>query len=97
MLPATEKIKYCADKSSLDILFAINMISTQTENPNDDFVEATIKLMKYLYSTRGECITLGEKVDELKLFAYSDGSYVTDKDSKSQLRNCFFLTEQSIQ
>ena len=52
LLPATGKIRYCADKRRPDILFAINLISTQTENPNAEFVEATIKLMKYLYSTR---------------------------------------------
>ena len=95
LLPATGKIRYCADKSRPDILFAINLISTQTEKPNDEFVEATIKLMKYLYSTRNECLTLGGKDDELKLFAYSDASYVTDKDSKSQLGNCFFLSRDS--
>ena len=41
LLPATGKIRYCADKRP-DILFAINMISTQTEKPHDEFVDATI-------------------------------------------------------
>jgi hypothetical protein len=47
-IPATGKIRYCADKSRPDILFAINMISTQTEKPHDEFVGATMKLLKYL-------------------------------------------------
>ena len=36
LLQATQKIRP-------DVLFAINLISAQTENPNDEFVEATIK------------------------------------------------------
>jgi hypothetical protein len=92
LLPATGKIRYCADKSRPDILFAINMISTQTEKPHDEFVGATMKLLKYLYSTSSDSLQLGGNDGEIKLFAFSDASYVTDKDARSQLGNCFYLT-----
>ena len=95
LLPATGKIRYCADKSRPDILFAINMISTQTEKPHDEFVGATMKLLKYLYSTSSDSLQLGGNDGEIKLFAFSDASYVTDKDARSQLGNCFYLTRDS--
>jgi hypothetical protein len=95
LLPATGKIRYCADKSRPDILFPLSMISTQTEKPHEDFVDATVKLMNYLYSTSSDSLQLGGNDGEIKLFAFSDASYVTDKDARSQLGNCFFLTRDS--
>jgi len=95
ILPITGKIRYCADKSRPDILYAINTISTQANNPNEEFITATIKLMKYLNTTIKESLQLGGKDNKLILFAYSDASYVTDGDSRSQLGNCFFLTRDS--
>jgi len=95
ILPITGKIRYCADKSRPDILYAINTISTQANNPNEEYITATIKLMKYLNTTINESLQLGGKDTKLILFAYSDASYITDGDSKSQLGNCFFLTRDS--
>jgi hypothetical protein len=40
-------------------------------------------------------LKLGGVDKVIKLFAFSDASYVTDGDSKSQLGNCFFLTKDS--
>jgi hypothetical protein len=51
--------------------------------------------MKYLNTTINESLQLGGKDNKLILFAYSDASYVTDGDSRSQLGNCFFLTRDS--
>jgi len=95
ILPITGRIRYCADKSRPDILYAINTISTQANNPSEEFIEATIKLLKYLNTTVEDSLTLGGRDKVVKLFAYSDASYVTDGDSKSQLGNCFFLTRDS--
>jgi hypothetical protein len=95
ILPITGKIRYCADKSRPDILYTINTISTQANNPNEEYINATIKLLKYLNTTIDSALTLGGNDKEVKLFAYSDASYITEGDSKSQLGNCFFLTKDS--
>lgn len=54
-----------------------------------------MKLLKYLYSTSSDSLQLGGNDGEIKLFAFSDASYVTDKDARSQLGNCFYLTRDS--
>jgi hypothetical protein len=95
ILPITGKIRYCADKSRPDILYTINTISTQASNPNEEYINATIKLLKYLNTTIDSALTLGGNDKEVKLFAYSDASYITEGDSKSQLGNCFLLTKDS--
>jgi hypothetical protein len=38
----------------------------------------------------------GNDGEIIKLFAFSDASYVIDKDARSQLGNCFFLTRDRV-
>jgi histone deacetylase 1/2 len=95
IMPITGKIRYCADKSRPDILYTINTISSQATNASEEYVNATIKLLKYLNTTINDSLTLGGNDRNIKLVAYSDASYVTDGDSRSQLGNCFFLTRDS--
>jgi len=95
IMPITGKIRYCADKSRPDILYTINTISSQATNASEEYVNATIKLLKYLNTTINDSLTLGGNDRNIKLVAYSDSSYVTDGDSRSQLGNCFFLTRDS--
>jgi hypothetical protein len=95
LLPILGKIRYVADKTRPDILYATNLLCTKAVNPPDEFIYATAKLLKYLKETKADSLTFGGIDKEIKLFAFSDASYVTDGDSKSQLGNCFYLTKDS--
>jgi hypothetical protein len=95
ILPILGKIRYVADKTRPDILFATNLLCTKALNPPIEFMQGTIKLLKYLKDSSSDTLKLGGDDKEIKLFAFSDASYVTDSDSKSQLGNCFYLSKDS--
>jgi hypothetical protein len=77
ILPITGKIRYCADKSR----------SQATNASDEEYLNATIKLLKYLNTTINDSLTLGGNDRNIKLVAYGD--------SHSQLGDCFILTRDS--
>jgi hypothetical protein len=52
-------------------------------------------LNRYLLGSSSEKLTFGGADKEIKLFGFSDASYISKGDSKSQLAYCFFLNKTS--
>ena len=88
------KIRFMADRTRPDILFAASQIGSGASDPHRNHVRGLEHLAKYLRSSEGEGLTLGGD-PEIELFGFSDASFISHGDSKSQLAYCFFLNRTS--
>ena len=79
LLPILGKIRYVVDKTRPDLLFATNLLCTKAVNPPDVFIQGSVKLLKYLNETKSDSLKLGGTDMEIKLFAFSDASYLIIK------------------
>jgi hypothetical protein len=64
--------------------------SNGNPSPSDRHIETAQKTIRYLKSTADRVLRLGGD-DEIKLFAFSDASYITTGNCKSRLGGCLFL------
>jgi hypothetical protein len=85
LLPVVGKLRYVADRSRPDILVAVGEVSSNgTPHPSDAHVRTAKRTISYLKTTAHESLWLGGK-GEVKLFGFSDASYVTTGKCKSRL------------
>ena len=94
LLPIIGKIRYAADKTRPDLLVSTSIISTQALQPHDEFVKfLSSKYLKFLSFSGEKGLKLGGVDKNIKLFCFTDASYITEGDSKCQLGNWFFITK----
>jgi hypothetical protein len=85
------KWRFLADRTRPDILSAVNLLSSMSHHPTEAIYKGEKQLTQYINSTSDLGLELGGDDMEIKLFGYSDASYIAHGDSKSQLGYCFFL------
>ena len=90
----TGKIRFLADRTRPDILSAAGLLGAGASNPHPNHVSGVKHLVKYLNGTGELGLTVGGE-DRIDLFGFSDASYISDGDSKSQIAYAFFLNRTS--
>jgi hypothetical protein len=73
----------------------VGKLASAGDNPSDNHLKGLEHLNRYLIGSSQEKLILGGIDREIKLFGFSDASYITKGDSKSQLAYCFFLNKTS--
>ena len=94
MLSDTGAYRFIADRARPDILVAVGEISTGgASSASDLHLKSSERLKNYLNTTND--LSLIFRGGELKIFAYSDASYITSGNCKSRLGGCVFMNYDS--
>jgi hypothetical protein len=91
-LPIYEQIgslRYLADRSRPDILYAVNYLSRFMLNPNEHVLVELHRLLKYINKTKHYELIVGGY--DIELFAMADSSFVSTGDCRSQMGFAIFL------
>jgi hypothetical protein len=96
MLDIIGRMRYVADCSRRDILTSLSIISSRGSNADATYYNAAVSIMNYLYTTVDRDIRFsGNKIEDLKLYCFSDASYFNKTDGGDRLGGCFFLGYES--
>lgn len=88
------KIRYMADRTRPDLLVAAGILGSGAAKPHPNHIKALNNTNKYISSTSNLGVKIGGS-KEVKLFGFSDASYIPGGDSKSRLGYCFYLNLDS--
>lgn len=91
----TGKIRYLADRTRPDLLYAASRLGTKSTAAAPAYQDAALNVFRYLNFTKDLGLRLGGGDKEVKLFGYADASHVRNRDSKSQLGYCMYLSRDS--
>ena len=86
---------HIADRTRPDIQASASILGSYATKPSKVHMKGCDHLDRYLHATADLGITYGGADKEVKLFGFSDASYIPYADSKSQLGYCFFLNTTS--
>jgi hypothetical protein len=95
-LPIYEQIgclRYLADRSRPDILYAVNYLSRYMVKPNEDVLIELHRLLRYINKTKAYELVVGGQ--GIELFAMVDASFVSTGESRSQMGHAIYLWEGS--
>jgi hypothetical protein len=73
---------YVATGTRPDIAFAVGRLSRHLENPSEEHWNAAIRVLRYLKSTATHGICYRSKQGDLKMNAFSDADWGSDKDNR---------------
>ena len=91
LLPDTGAFRYIADRARPDILVVAGELATGGDKyPSDLHVKTSERAKHYLNSTESLSLSLGG-LGKLRIFGYSDASYITTGNCKSRLGGCVFM------
>jgi transposase InsO family protein len=93
--PEIGKLRFMADRTRPELSWYVGKLATASENPSENHMKGLKHLNRYLLGSSSEKLTFGGADKEIKLFGFSDASYISKSDSKSQLAYCFFLNKTS--
>jgi hypothetical protein len=85
------KIRYLADRTRPDIMFAARF----AVNPTQHHLDAMYQVIGYLKGTKERCLHIGSPAGEIESFAMCDASFVRGEDSKGQSAYYLFLSNDS--
>lgn len=85
------KLRYLADRTKPELLFSVGILASTAAHPSDTHLQGLKHITRYLLDSKEDYLTLGGEDKTIKLFGFSDASYIPHADSKSQLAYCFFL------
>src|SRR5438477_7422032 len=77
---AVGSLIHAAIMSRPDISYAVQQVAQYKSNPGRSHWTATKRIFRYLKGTRDYTLTLGGKMNEIKLSAYSDSDFGMSKD-----------------
>ena len=89
------KIRYLADRTRPDLIFAASFIARYAALPKESHVEAIYKTIGYLEKTKDLNLHVGSPSGQIELFAMSDASFIRADDSKGQLAYYLFLSKDA--
>jgi hypothetical protein len=96
MLSDTGAFRFIADRARPDILVAVGEISTGgASSASDLHLKSSEKVKCYLNTTNDLSLVFRNNNSTLKIFGYSDASYITSGNSKSRLGGCVFMNYDS--
>jgi hypothetical protein len=84
-----------ADRTRPELSWYVGKLATSGDTPTNNQMKGLEHLNRYLIGSSNEKLVFGGDDNEIKLFGYSDASYISKGDSKSQLAYCFFLNKTS--
>jgi hypothetical protein len=93
--PEIGKLRFMADRTRPELSWYVGKLASSGDNPSDNHLKGLEHLNRYLIGSSQEKLTFGGADKEIKLFGFSDASYISKGDSKSQLAYCFFLNKTS--
>lgn len=85
------KLRYLADRTVPQLQFATSILARNMTKPTANVKAGLKRTGRYLKGIKGNKVKYGGPDKLIKLFGFSDASYVKGADSKSQLAYCFFL------
>jgi hypothetical protein len=85
-------LRFAADRTRPDILFALNVLSSAASSPGPEQVRAAKRVLRYLKGTEDSHLVLGGKGSVVPI-GYCDASYTPDGDGKSQFGYCIHLND----
>jgi len=95
LLADTGAFRFIADRARCDILTAVGEVSTGgSKDPSQAHTDTSTLIKRYLMTTADLYMQLGG-LGKLRLFGYSDASYITDGNAKSRLGGCVFMNNTS--
>jgi hypothetical protein len=76
-------------------MFPASFLARFAANPNKEHLDAMYQVIGYLKGTRTKSLHVGSPSGAINLFAMSDASFVRGSDSRGQLADYLFLSEDS--
>ena len=88
-------LRFLADRCRPDISFACSFLARNAAAANHREQMAAERVARYLKETINDVLVIGSRKKEVKLFAFSDASFIRDRDSKSQIGYALYLSQDS--
>ena len=86
---------YVATCTRPDIAFAVVRLSRHLEKPSEEHWNAAIRVLRYLKSTTTHGICYRSKPGDLKLSAFSDADWGSDKDNRRSTSGVMVMVNDS--
>jgi hypothetical protein len=90
LLPILGKIRYAADRTRPDMLTSCSILASHALKPDDHIVNAAIRSIQYLRSTKHLKLRVGGPDTNFKLFGFVDASTSMSGDSRPQIGICMY-------
>ena len=90
LLPILGKIRYTADRTRPDMLTSCSILASHAQKPHDLTMNAAVRTLQYLRSTKHLKLRIGGPDTNFKLFGFVDASTSMSGDSRPQIGICIY-------